>query len=1183
MKSCQPCPERSAATFLFGLATFSLLGFSLVTAEDADAVAAPPALLQSNRVPVRLATSPALSPDGERLVFGWAGDLWIASAKGGRARQLSAHPAYENGPAFSPDGKRIAFTSNRTGQDQVFVTTLRGGIPTQVTFHSEGSRVVGWYPDGRSLLVEATRDFATRSASRFYRIHLEKREPEQLLFDAEGHSGALSPDGKRLLFCREGSDLYRRGYRGTRASQIWMAENLESGKPKFTRLVVRRTAARSPMWKPDGSGFYYLGDHGPGGLFDVWERDLESGKETRLTDFRDDPAILPGIAADGSAMVFRKGFEFHRLDLDGKKAKLEAKRIRLSAAADTLPDLTERRTLNKATNVSFTADGLEIAFIAGGDLWVMDTELREPVPITQTPAEEREPVFSADGETIFFLRDAGAEADVWSVKRADAKSYWWRNRVFSEKRLTQDGAAKNDLQAVPGGERISWIAGSGDLWTAKADGTQPKRLLESWNRPDYDWAPDGKWIAWAVSDNDFNSDVWIASVEGKREPFNLSRHPDSDQSPRWSPDGKILAFTGRRRETETDIYYVYLDREDEEKDRRDRKLESALEKMDKARKKPEPKPTTTPDPKKAEPAPKKEPAPKPEPEPVKDEPKAKPEPAKAAPAKPEAEKPEDKETPEETKKPDEAPKPKLPEVKIDFDGLYERIRHIGIPDSNESGLFWAHDSKRLAFSAEVNGSKGTYTVTFPDKLSPTKLTSSQGGLAKWIAKDDTILWLVGGVPSSLSKGKAASYSFTARQAYDRSEHWRTGFRQIWRTMRDTWYDENLNHLDWDAVGKKYEDIAATAADAQAFDRAVAMMLGELNGSHLGFRSGAASQKFRPPGGWTEETAHLGVTFARDFAGPGWKVATVIPEGPADRNGSKLQAGDIILKIDGTPVDRTTDPTLVLNGLPERDIRLTLAPKPAENVANKKAPEREIVLRPISYSRARDLLEEAQVDANRALVEKLSQGRIGYVFVPRMAWNEFIQFEEEIFARGAGKDGLIIDVRDNGGGFTTDHLLTVLTPAEHAITVPRGGGPGYPQDRRVYATWNKPITVLCNQNSFSNAEIFSHAIKELGRGKVVGVPTAGGVISTGATGIMDLGTLRLPFRGWYRRSDGADMELNGAVPDVIVWPHPTDAAAGRDRQINRAVKVLLEDIETEAALPKPDLVPASERKVPGKDS
>ncbi len=513
----------------------------------------------------------------------------MARADAGRSRETDHDaPGLRGGPGLLPDGTRIAFTSNRTGQDQVFVVDVAGGIPRQVTFHSEGSRVVEWYPDGQSLLIEGLRDFGSKSAARFYRVEPGERKAERLLFDAEGHSGALSPDGKRLLFCREGSDLYRKGYRGSKASQIWLAEGLETEKPVFKKLIARDSEARSPMWKPDGSGFYYLGDQGEKQLFDVWEHDLASGAEKALTTMQEDPAIGPTIARDGSAIVFREEFDFVRLPLTGKGAKKGPRPLAFEAAADTLPDPEVRRVLAKADNVTFSADGLEMAFTAGGDIWVMDSELKEPVAVTSTPDEEREPVFSADGESIFFIRDRGDSADLWSAARADAKAYWWRNTAFKETRLTKDGAAKQDLQVVPGGKRISWISGAGDLWVSNRDGGEAKRLLESWNAPRYEWSPDGQWLAYAVADNDFNSDIWIAAADGKTPAYNLSRHPDIDTNPAWSPDGKILAFTGRRYEDETDIYYVHLSLADEQKDKRDRTLESALKKMEAARKKPEP-------------------------------------------------------------------------------------------------------------------------------------------------------------------------------------------------------------------------------------------------------------------------------------------------------------------------------------------------------------------------------------------------------------------------------------------------------------------------------------------------------------------------------------------------------------------------------------------------------------------
>jgi tricorn protease len=372
-------------------------------------------------------------------------------------------------------------------------------------------------------------------------------------------------------------------------------------------------------------------------------------------------------------------------------------------------------------------------------------------------------------------------------------------------------------------------------------------------------------------------------------------------------------------------------------------------------------------------------------------------------------------------------------------------------------------------------------------------------------------------------------------------------------------------------------MAGEAVDPETLGAVVSLMLGELNGSHLGFTVGrltaptpGAPTPTEPTASWREQTMHLGVRFDGSYAGPGLKIRDVLPKGPADRKKSQLLPGELVLSINGLAVDPATDLTKAMNLPPNTDATL--------KVKNAKGEEREVKIRPIAYTAARGLLYEKWLRDNREAVERASGGKLGYLHISGMSMPTFWKFQEELYSAGAGKDGLIIDVRENGGGSTADHLLTALTQPVHALTVPRGGTTsGYPNDRKIYATWNKPIVVMCNQNSFSNAEIFSHAIKTLKRGPVVGVTTAGGVISTGGTAIMDIGFLRLPFRGWYLVGDGQDMELNGCVPDHLLWPMPGEMPSGKDIQLAKAVEVLQGEVKAWQSKPGPKLVKSSERK------
>jgi tricorn protease len=518
---------------------------------------------------IRMASSPTLSPNGATVAFTWNGDIWLAQTKGGSARQLTHHPAADGYPSFSPNGKYLAFSSSRSGSRQVHLMPYVGGQPKQLTAHTEGFTVEGWHPDGKRVLTSITRDHFWRHGERFHLVNLTNRGPEEVIFDGYGSDGNLSPDGKRLLFTREGERSWRKGYRGPRATQIWLYDLTAK---KFTQLVAEDEESRWPLWKPDGKGFYYIAERG--GVGNLRVRDLASGKESQLTQFEEDSVMYPTISKDGSTIVFRNLFDLWMFKTDGKS---KPSKIALRNAADHTVIRKQRRTLKSATQISYSKDGLEVAFISGGDLWVMDTELREPVQITDTSSFEREPAFSPDGKSIFFVGERKGQPDIFRVARTDEKLFWWQNKKFRIAQLTKDAAEEDSLKISPSGGYIAFTKGRGDLWTMRPDGKEAKRLFESWNTPQFNWSPDSKWLVYAQSDNDFNRDIWIRPIDGSQKPYNLSRHPDNDSNPVWSPDGKTIAFTGRRRGDETDIYFAMLREEDQEGHRQNQ--ESAGEEL----------------------------------------------------------------------------------------------------------------------------------------------------------------------------------------------------------------------------------------------------------------------------------------------------------------------------------------------------------------------------------------------------------------------------------------------------------------------------------------------------------------------------------------------------------------------------------------------------------------------------
>jgi len=1096
-------------------------------------------------LPVVLPMTFDVSPDGSTVVYSWMGDLWTVPISGGTATRLTTHSASDHAPRYSRDGKRIAFISTRSPRGQVFVMPAMGGSPVQITHHTDGFKLNGWYPDGSALLVSAARDAYWRYADRFFRVDLQDRVAHEQLFDAFGRDGALSPDANRILFVREGERWWRKGYTGERAAQIWLHDLKTKSHEKLSK---DRIPHEWPLWHPDGKGFYYVSEEG--GTRNLWTMDLASRDRKQLTHFKDDGVTFPALSADGTVLVFRCLCDLYAYRPGSDEAP---EKICIRYQGDELMESVERRMVTRAENVAFTPDGKQMAMVAGGDIFVMDRELREPRRVTDTPEAETEVLFSSDGKALYFISTTGGQPDIWVARPADPKKYWWLNDRFDITRITSDPDMETRLRLRPDGKKLAFLKGGGGLWTLDPDGKNPAQIVKTWDRPRFQWSPDGKWFVYSVEDNDFNSDVWVVKADGSAPPYNITRHPDRDSGPAWSPDGKMIAFTGKRTHDEVDVYYVYLTKEDDQISSRDRKLKKAMEAMKKGARKTKKSTGKT-------------------------GAKSPPEPEKPNKGKAEKKEKDEKKDEKKNEKKKEKKKDKKPvKVNIDFDGLHHRIHRISIRNSTESGLLWSADSKKLVFNATVKGVRGLYAVEIAGKSrAPKKFSSTTLSGARWLKKPNMVVGLSKGMPATLSaSGAARTYSFRVKQTVDLRIRRQVALDAAWRVMRESFYDGGFNGKDWDAIRKKYRVLAPHCLGNEEFTTLVNLMLGELNASHMGFMGGGGMFRRRGMGpaptntrSWSPMTVHLGVRWDPTHEGTGLKIRDVIPDSPAAREKSLLRAGEVVLTIDGQEVTPDTNLTTVLNEGTDHDYRLA--------VRGLDGKERTVTLRATTTFAVRRLLYEKILKDRQKLTDKRSGGTLGYVHISGMNWRSFERFEAELYAIGYGKDGLIIDVRNNGGGNTADHLLTVLCQPDHAITIPRAGGRGYPQDRRVYSSWQKPIVVLCNQNSYSNAEIFSHAIRNLGRGKVVGVQTAGGVISTGGTRVLEDGFIRVPFRAWFL-PDGEDMELCGAMPHHIVWPKPGELPAGIDRQLEKAIEVLLADVKVWKAKPEPKLKYARERR------
>jgi len=516
---------------------------------------------------------------------------------------------------------------------------------------------------------------------------------------------------------------------------------------------------------------------------------------------------------------------------------------------------------------------------------------------------------------------------------------------------------------------------------------------------------------------------------------------------------------------------------------------------------------------------------------------------------------------EENKKEEDDDEETGVKVQIDFDGIYKRLQQVTRFAGNEADFVFGEESEFIYYTVGGSGrqnfevDQNLYKIKWDGSGNEEVLGGDKGPYGLSQSEDGKNLYFLteGGTLNKLKEDKTETLSVSSQLKINYLKERSQVFEEGWRALDAGFYDPEFHGKDWEALKVKYKPIAMKASTQEDFSFVFNAMLGQLNASHMGYRGGDNPKETQ-----INRSGLIGVEGSNEAGG--FKISSVLPGSPADRTESKLMADDIITAVNQEPVPPSANffSTLV----DQRDEPVSLS-------VNRDGKGREIVIWPVSSLRW--VRYDNWVDQRRKLVDEYSGGRLGYLHIQGMNWTSFESFERELTAAGYGKEGMVIDVRWNGGGWTTDYLMAVLTVRQHAYTVPRGATNDlkanhlkfkhtYPFSERLpLASWTKPSIAVCNENSYSNAEIFSHAFKTLGIGTLAGQPTFGAVISTGSKELMNGSFVRMPFRAWYVKTTGKNMEHGPAVPDLLVNHIPAYKAKNQDLQLKSAVEQLLSEI------------------------
>jgi len=1050
-----------------------------------------------------------------KIVFSYLGDIWVVNEDGSNPRRLTVHTARDIMPRFSPDGRWIAFSSARYGNNDVFVMPASGGEPRQLTFHSAGDTVVGWSRDSKRVVFSSARGLNYPGVPNLYEVSIDGGLERPLPTDW-GWWGSYSPDGKRFAFNRHPMVWWRKHYRGSYAADLWVMEVERKSFQKLLDENVPDEQKPNNFWPLYGNGeIYFVSDRevaAKAGTAEVlkstnniWRISDRGGRPVQVTRHRSGSLFFPAISADGKVIVYEENFGLWKLDTTSGQAV----EVPIDIASDTKDNTFEVVTYNGEADSYHLSPSTKRAVISiRGEVFTIATDRGDVGRITKSYRRDTNPAWSPDGKWIAYVSDESGRDEVW-VRDTEGQN---------AKKLSDADTEKLAINWLPDSKSFVYTASDHKLYLVNVASGETKVLAtnDAGNIQGPEVSPDGQWVAYGKPDRWLRTHIHILSLADGVERKLVGDRLFRSFGPRWTADGKKLIFLGAPSSQGQDITALFsVSLAAEEKDPMSRDIDSEEE-------------------------------------------------AQAA---------ERTEGPPRGPRGAEAKAP--PEVKIEWEGIERRIRQVTRLSDNVSTAEPAPDSRSYAFVTvgDVEGRTvwSLYTIQ-ADGEQLRRLTQSQpapedgdgppgffgpGGISSLqFSKDGRTIfflerngiWSVGtgsgpaGVEAAARPGEGGRrrVNFSVRVEVDNREERQQVFQEAWRIMKNRFYDAKMHGVDWARMRALYEPLLADVGDREELQNVVSQMIGELNASHTGISGGGQPDRD------ALQTRFPGFEIEPD-ASAMYKVTHVYKDGPADKDYVKIKAGDFILAVNDTPLKAGDNYWKHYTIVPGRKLELTVNSKPTPEGAW----TTKVV--PVSGGAYATLQYEKWVEERRQMVEKLSNGEIGYLHIRQMNQAALRQFERDLH-ENRFKRALIIDQRFNPGGNIDQELLRLLQQRQYQYTRFRDS---------VYATrpvqgYFGPVVVMQNERSTSDAEVFPDGFRTLKLGKTVGVTTYGAVIGTGSYRLMDGSMIRTPGTGLWSVS-GQNLENYGVPPDVYADNTPADFLKGRDAQLEKAVEVLKEEL------------------------